>query len=155
MRAKNNLMIAGIMILFSAIALLVLFSDLFFVYPEFGGERGSAYFILFMYWEQDYNPTIPLIVAWCLQCVAVLALFAVPFLKEKPQAITLGVSGLLLIATAVTFLCAVPIYQWAQGDIIQETASMSISYAPICNAIFAGIAGLLGIYAGYTTFKNA
>lgn len=155
-------MIAAGMIVFTIVAVLVLFADMFSVGPDFGFDRGSAYSILFCYWVQGnvaygYNPTVLLIIAWCLECLAFLVLCVGIFFSGKVQGILIGAAGAMLLIGAILFFCAIPIYQAAQGDLIKETFSYGfyLGAAPICNGIFAGLAGLLGIYACYTTLKAA
>lgn len=161
MKTRTNRLIALVMIVFTIVALLVLFANMFITGPngDFGGERGSAYVVLFYYWEAPfiYNPTVALIVAWCLQSAAFLALIVALFFSGKKQGWIIGISGLALLVGAIMFFCAVPIYMAAQSDIIQETFSYGfyLGAAPICNGIFAGLAGLLGLYACYSTIKAA
>lgn len=160
MKTRVNRLIAAAMILFTIIALLVLFADMFYKGPDFGWDRGSAYWILFAYWMEPYKydtPTVALIIAWCLEALALLVLFVAIFFSGKTQGIMLGVCGLLLVVGAVLFFCAVPLYTAAMGDQIKEPSTnypLSLGAAPICNGIFAGVAGLMGGYACYQTIKT-
>lgn len=158
MRTRTNIAIGAVMLLFTVIGVLCLFADMFYEIDDLGGPRGSGYYNLFMIKEMGYdNFIVPLIVAWCLECAAFLAVIVGLFFSGKSQGIIFGVSGLFLIAGAVLFFCTVPLYSAALGSQLTEPNggyyTLTLGAAPICNGIFCGLAGLLGCYVAYSSFK--
>ena len=154
MREKSNIIVGVAMSLFTAVGIFLLFLTMF-SNGKFGMERGSGYAVIFGTAQGgSLNPVPLLIVAFVVECVAILGAIVGAALVGKAQGIALGATGILLIACAIAFLFSVPLYKNANMAIISENAeSLELGAAPICNAIFAIIAGVLGLYGGYKGFK--
>lgn len=159
MRSRTNIIIGIILSICAVVAALVLFAPTFSVLSDYGAERGNAFEIMFStgICESYERPVALFIVAFIFECLAFLGGIVSAALSGKTQGLALGISSLLAIAGGVIFLCAIPVYQAAYGDLLSKefTSDYALGYGPILNAVFSFVGGLLGVYGAYTSLKAA
>lgn len=155
MNNRRVSLIIGLLVTILAItSILVCFA------PAFGADsagyadtRGNVFQIMFGY--QGKNAIPALIVAFVLQCVAVLFGLLGAFLPARLGGINLGVAALLLIVSGVLFLFAPNFYSSANASSIVPIAGETIGNGTgiLLTSIFSIVSGVIGIYGGYRSFK--
>ena len=142
------------MSIFTAVAIFLLFLSMF-TNGDFGAERGNGFEVIFGAANNgSYNAVPLLIVAFVVECVAIISSIVGAAMVGKLQGIVLGSTGLLLIVSGVLFLLSVSLYKGANADLITGNAdTLALGAAPITNAVLVFIGGLLGVYGGYKAFK--
>ena len=154
MREKSNIIVGIAMAVFSAVAIFLLFLAMF-TNGDFGAERGSGFAVIFGTAQGSTLNAVPLlIVAFVLECVAIVTAIVGAAMPGKLQGIVLAATGAILIASGVLFLFSVGFYKNANADVLSVNAdSLALGPAPIANAVLAFIGGLLGLYGGDKAFK--
>ena len=155
MRNRTNTIIGVVMAIFAVVAVLVLFAPMFTIGKDFGPERGNGFGVIFgTAQNSSMHPVALLIVAFVIECVAGVMALVGSIFTGKIQGLLLGIASLLLIAGGVLFLLSVNLYKAANKDLItSEISGLGLGAAPITNAVFAFLAGLLGLYGAYSSFK--
>ena len=154
MRQKSNIIIGIAMTIFTAVAIFLLFLPMF-SNGDFGGERGNGFGVIFGTAQGGTLNAVPLlIVAFVLECVAIIGAIVAAALAGKAQGLALGIVSIILIISGVLFLLSVGLYKAANADVLSANAeNLTLGGAPIANAVLVFLAGLIGLYGGYKSFK--
>jgi hypothetical protein len=147
MKKKNtlNIVISLGLALFIIVAIAVLFADAF-------GEssRGNCFEVMFGSTDRNYNAVPELIIAFCLEGLALILSFVSLGIKGKGRGgMYIFISALLVVA-AVFFLMS-PTFYVNHNSIVKPVLNIAISGGTISTVTFCFIGaalGLLGAYAG-------
>ena len=154
MRQKSSFIVGIATTIVTAVAIFLLFLPMF-SNGDFGAERGNGFGVIFGAAQGGTLNAVPLlIVAFVLECVAIIGGIVAAAMAGKAQGLALGIVSALLIASGIIFLFSVSFYKAANADALSANAeNLALGGAPIANAVLAFLGGLLGLYGGYKSFK--
>ena len=122
MRQKSNIIIGIAMTIFTAVAIFLLFLPMF-SNGDFGAERGNGFGVIFGAAQGGTLNAVPLlIVAFVLECVAIIGGIVAAAMAGKAQGLALGIVSALLIASGIIFLFSVSFYKAANADALSANA---------------------------------
>ncbi len=164
MKSKTtNILLGTAILVFAAVAILVLFAAMFNYQDDYGAGWGSGFGVMFgTAQHKSFHPVALLIVAFSVEIVGGLTGIVAAFMERKIALILNIVTAVCLIAGGVLFLCSVPLFLGANSDSIElvkmidnakaagSPNPLTLGAAPITNAVFAFLGGLLGVYGAYT-----
>ena len=151
---KLQIIIGLLVTILAVTSILVCFASAFGADSAgYADTRGNVFQIMFGY--QGKNAIPMLITAFVFQCVAVLFALFGALLPGRMGGMVLGLASLLLVAGGVIFLFAPMLYQSANASTIVPVEGETISNGSgiLLTSIFSIVAGVIGIYGGYRSFK--
>ncbi|GEM_PF-1362179 len=135
--------------LFSLVAIFTMFASAF--NEEDGNARGSLFKIMFGdSWKTNpgiYNPIWPLIIAFALAIIAVLVALSATVLNGAAKKGALAGALVCNGATIALTMFECQFYEAANGVALETTGTTYIGAAPICVAVFCGLAILIDLFS--------
>ena len=163
MKSKTtNILLGSAILVFATVAILVLFTSMFNYQDDYGAGWGSGFGVIFGTAQNKSFHAVPLlIVAFSIEILGGLLGILSPFFSRKIGMILNIVSAACLIAAGVLFLFSVSLFLGANKDSVELTKliqnssgkALTLGAAPITNAVFAFLGGLIGVYGAYSSLQ--
>lgn len=151
---RVSIIISLLVAILAVTAILVCFATAFGADSAgYTDTRGNVFQVMFGYQDKEAIPA--LIAAFVLQCIAILFAIFGAILPGRAGGICTGIGALLLVVAGILFLFAPGLYQSANAATIVEIEGESIYNGSgiLLTSIFSIVAGVIGIYGGYRSFK--
>ena len=134
------------------VSVLVMFATAFGASDNMGNpsSHGSCYNVAFGYQNYDLIPL--LLVAFILQCTAILFASVGALLPGRLGGICLGFAGIIIAAAGVIWFFSPNLFVAANGT-IPEAELVVNGVGSILTGVFGVLAGLMGMYGAYRAFR--
>ncbi len=150
---KVHIALGVIVALLSIVSVLVLFATAFgnSDYSEHPSTLGSCYNVMFGY--QGFKPVPGLIVAFALQCAAILFAIIGTILPGRIGGGCLGLTAILLVVGGILWLTAPSMFS-SINPIAAQAETVVHGTGTVLTAVMCLLGGVLGLYGAYRSFKE-
>ncbi|MBE6127516.1 MAG: hypothetical protein E7182_06040 [Erysipelotrichaceae bacterium] len=150
---KVNIVLGILVSVLAIVSVFILFATAFGKsdYSDHPSTLGSCFNVMFG--NQGFEPVPGLIVAFVLQCVAILFALIGTILPGKIGGLSLGIAAASMVGGGILWLLAPSMFS-SINPIAAQAETVTHGTGTILTAVICFLGGLLGLYGGYRAIKE-